>query len=774
MNPRRVDFIKDLNEPQKKAVQDYEGPSLVIAGAGSGKTRVLTYRIAYLLSQGINPHRILALTFTNKAANEMKERIGRLVGNDLARHLWMGTFHSIFARILRLEGKLLGFPSSYSIYDTIDSKSMVKSIIREMNLDDRYYKPGEVYGRISAAKNNLITPQAYMQNNELLEADKRGKKPHLAEIYKRYVQKCKQAGAMDFDDLLMNTYIIFRDHEEVLKKYREYFHYILVDEYQDTNLVQYMIINKLSEKHENLCVVGDDAQSIYSFRGARIENILNFKHDYPEHKLFKLEQNYRSTRNIVEAANGVIARNKEQIKKNLWSDKPEGEKILLLRNSSDQEEGFNIAGMIKEDQMRSQLRNKDFAILYRTNAQSRIFEESLRKMNIPYRVYGSLSFYERKEIKDLLAYLRLTVNTRDDEALKRIINYPARGIGKTTLNKLEQLGQLHRKPLWEILTRAEEFTKLFNKGTITKLKNFAGMMEGFRKQLNKMEAFDLALTIAKDAGVLKDLHYEQSPENITRWENIQELLNGIKIFQESREEGEDSSLDAFLQNVALLTDMDTDDEEDRDKVTIMTVHSAKGLEFKNVYVTGLEEELFPSAMSMYDPRGLEEERRLFYVAMTRAMNKLVISYAETRMRFGLINYATPSRFIQDIQESFITYPLGYSSGMTRPGPKTDYVHLGKVQKSRTGFRRTDISGKTEDTEPAATQSQRPNQEHDFSDPSEIQAGTRVKHPRFGEGKILQIEGSMPNTKATVYFKGLGNKQLLLKFAKLKIITDSNP
>lgn len=769
MNPRRIDFIKELNEAQKKAVRDYQGPSLVIAGAGSGKTRVLTYRIAYLLFQGINPHRILALTFTNKAANEMKERIGKLVGTELARWLWMGTFHSIFARILRTEGKLLGFPSSYSIYDPIDSKSMIKSIIREMNLDDRTYKPGEVFGRISAAKNNLITPQAYMQNNELLEADKRSKKPHLAEIYKRYVHKCKQAGAMDFDDLLMNTYLIFRDHEDVLKKYQEYFHYILVDEYQDTNLVQYMIINKLSENHRNLCVVGDDAQSIYSFRGARIENILNFQHDYPGYKLFKLEQNYRSTRNIVKAANGVIARNREQIKKNLWSDNPEGEKILLLRNSSDQEEGFNIANRIKEDQMRSHLRNQDFAILYRTNAQSRIFEEALRKMNIPYRVYGSLSFYERKEIKDLLAYLRLTVNPLDDEALKRIINYPARGIGKTTLNKLEQLSQLHRKPLWEILNRAGSFPGMFNKGTINKLEHFATMMRGFQKQLKSMEAFDLAMTIAKEAGVLKDLHYEQSPENITRWENIQELLNGIKIFQESREEGEDSSLDAFLQNVALLTDMDTEDPEDRDRVTIMTVHSAKGLEFKNVYVTGLEEELFPSAMSMYDPRGLEEERRLFYVAMTRAMNKLVISYAETRMRFGLINYATPSRFIQDIDESFIEYPLDYSGGMTRKETKTDFIRLGKVQKSRSRLRRIDTAEPAENTPSENNEGQSGFSEEDFTDPSGIQAGMRVIHPRFGEGKVLQIEGDMPNTKATVFFKGYGNKQLLLKFAKLKVV-----
>jgi len=646
-------YLQDLNGAQQAAAEDYKGPSLVIAGAGSGKTRVLTYRIAHLLSHGIRPGTILALTFTNKAAREMKERIGNLVGFDLAKNLWMGTFHSIFARILRHEGHVLGYPSSYTIYDTTDSKNMVKVIIREMNLDDQLYKPPEIAGKISFAKNNLITPKAYQSSTQLIEMDKRTRRPQIADIYMKYSIRMKKANAMDFDDLLLNTYILFRDYPDVLEKYQKYFNYILVDEYQDTNYVQYVIINFLAAKHKNICVVGDDAQSIYSFRGARIENILNFQQDYPGHKLFKLEQNYRSTKNIVNAANSVIEKNREQISKQIWSDNATGDKIELLQAATDNEEGYLISNIIQETIYREHLHYKDFVVLYRTNAQSRIFEESLRKLNIPYRVYGSLSFYQRKEIKDLLAYFRLTVNPYDEEALLRIINYPARGIGNTTVGKLEGLSNKLNKRIWELLSEINQFGEYFNKGTQKKLNDFYELIAGFNKNLQRMEAFDLAYIIADTTGILKDLHYEKSPENISKHENIQELLNSIKEFIESQEPGEKSTLDQYLQNVVLLTDQDTDKDGNKDHVTIMTIHSAKGLEFNHVFIAGLEEDLFPSKMSSSTREELEEERRLFYVALTRAMKKVTLSYASSRYKWGILLNCTPSRFLNEIDSSYL-------------------------------------------------------------------------------------------------------------------------
>lgn len=788
------DFLSDLNEAQQKAVVDFEGPSLVIAGAGSGKTRVLTYRIAHLLSMGIQPRNVLALTFTNKAAREMKERIGKLVGPDLARWLWMGTFHSIFARILRSEGHLLGYPSSFTIYDSSDSKSLVKKIIKEMNLNDQVYKPGEIAARISSAKNNLITPAAYFGNAQLNEMDKRARRPQMADIYKLYAQRCKKADAMDFDDLLLNMHILLRDFPEALEKYQEQFRYVLVDEYQDTNYVQYLITKQLSEKHKNICVVGDDAQSIYSFRGARIENILNFKHDYKDYKLYKLERNYRSTRNIVEAANSIIARNQDQISKKVFSKKEKGDKVKLIRAATDNEEGYLIANAIQDAIFGEQVKHRDIAILYRTNAQSRIFEESLRRMNIPYKVYGGLSFYQRKEIKDLLAYFRLTVNPYDEEALRRIINYPARGIGQTTVGKLEQEASARDIRIWDLLLDTASCSHLFNQGTIRKLNAFNELISDYRSKIETMEAFDLAFSIAESSGILKDLHNDESPENISKYENLQELLNGIREFTESQEESETATLDSFLQSVSLLTDADNEKEEDRNKVTIMTAHSAKGLEFKLVYVTGLEEELFPSRMSSSTREELEEERRLFYVAVTRAMKKVTLSYAASRYRWGVPVNGVPSRFIREIDPEFIEqlpvepetdFSTGngvFQSGRGTEGPgnwsggsarrpaarRTDYTEPRKKAGGtvKVAPATAKIQGKTRVDKAAPST---PDPEFRADDPSKIQSGMQVEHPRFGTGKVLKLEGPEPNRKATVFFQAHGQKQLLLKFAKLKIL-----
>ncbi len=750
-----AEFLKDLNEAQHKAVVEYKGPGLVVAGAGSGKTRVLTYRVAYLLSRGIPPGKVLALTFTNKAAREMKERIGRLVGADLARHLWMGTFHSVFARILRFEGHHLGYPESYTIYDTADSRSLVKTIVRELNLNDQVYKPAEIHGRISWVKNNLITPDAYFSSPELMERDKRTRRPRLADIYKLYAIRCKKADAMDFDDLLLNMHILIRDFPEVLETYQDRFQYILVDEYQDTNHVQYRIVNRLSAGHGNICVVGDDAQSIYSFRGARIENILNFKHDYPGYRLFKLERNYRSTRNIVDAANSVISKNRDRISKQVYSRKEEGQKISLVRALTDNEEGFMIAGRIRDAVYSEHLGFPDIAVMYRTNAQSRIFEESLRKLNIPYKVYGSLSFYQRKEIRDLLAYFRLTVNPYDEEALKRIINYPARGIGAVTVSRLVEQAAREDKRTWDILLGAEAHTDIFNRGTIRKLKAFTALIRGYREKLRTMEAFDLAWVIAESSGIMKDLHYENAPENLSKYENLQEILNGIRKFTQSREEGEDTTLDAFLQSVALMTDADNEKDEDRDKVSIMTIHAAKGLEFKNVYVAGMEEDLFPSRMSSSTREDLEEERRLFYVALTRAMKKVTLSWAASRYRWGIPVNGVPSRFIREIDAQFIDNPVenaSYSPSI--------HVHRKPFPEGRPGT-------------PAGQAAARNAGEDGFGihDPGLVQTGMEVEHPRFGKGKVLNLEGELPDRKATVFFNDHGQKQLLLKFARLKILND---
>jgi len=764
------DFIKDLNEAQQKAVLAINGPSLVIAGAGSGKTRVLTYRIAYLLSQDIPPSQILALTFTNKAAREMKERIGKLVGPERARYLWMGTFHSVFSKILRREGHLLGYPSTYTIYDTSDSRSLIRKIIKELDLNDQIYKAAEIHGRISSAKNNLITPQAYFSSAQLIEMDKRTRRPRIADIYKLYALRCKKSDAMDFDDLLLNLYILIRDFPEVLARYQEQFRYILVDEYQDTNYLQYKIINQLSSRYKNICVVGDDAQSIYSFRGARIENILNFKHDYPDYGLFKLERNYRSTRNIVEAANSIIAKNRDQISKKIWSKKETGEKIKLIRAATDNEEGYLIANLIKDAVYAHQLRHLEIAILYRTNAQSRIFEEALRKLNIPYKVYGSLSFYQRKEIKDLLGYFRLTVNPYDEEALHRIINYPARGIGQTTLSRLDEIAASQDKRIWDVLLSIDDFSSVFNQGTIRKLKAFIALISGYRDNLQTMEAFDLAYSIAESSGIMKDLHYHNSPENLSKWENLQEILNGIKEFVESQEEAEDTTLESFLQSVSLLTDADSEKEEDRDKVTIMTAHAAKGLEYRFVYVTGLEEELFPSRMSSNTREEIEEERRLFYVAVTRAMEQVTLSYATTRYRWGVPVNSVPSRFIREIEPEYMDQQLEENRvDSIQPAWKSSQPSWKPAQKKVEPVRVTTEKIKRMKPVSRATPSSGSGAQFVSDDPAKIQTGMQVEHPRFGMGKIINLEGEPPNRKATVFFKEHGQKQLLLKFAKLKII-----
>lgn len=773
----------DLNEAQQEAVLNHKGPALVIAGAGSGKTRVLTYRIAYLLSMGIHPSRILALTFTNKAASEMKERIASMVSPDLARNLWMGTFHSLFARMLRREAEVLGFPSNFTIYDTIDSRSLIKTIVRELSLDEKIYKPSEVFGRISAAKNNLVTPDVYMGSGEYQVRDQVSRRPRLGEVYDRYVKRCKHFGAMDFDDLLLQTNLLFRDHPAVLDKYRESFDYVLVDEYQDTNYSQYLIVKKLSEVHRNLCVVGDDAQSIYSFRGARIENILNFKNDYPDYRIFKLEQNYRSTRTIVKAANSVIKKNRGQISKEVFSKNETGEPIRVVKASDDREEGFLVAGHISDLRFREQLEHKDFAILYRTNAQSRIFEESLRRMNIPYKVYGSLSFYQRKEIKDLLAYFRLTVNPRDDESLKRIINYPMRGIGKTSLDKLIAYSQKLDTHIWDVLTHLDQVNLGFNKGTLAKLQGFTLLIKSFRQRLQEMEAFDLAYTIAGEAGIIRDLQADKTPENVSRYENIEELLNGIKVFTDDPEREGDLTLAEYLQEVTLMTDADQEKDEDRNKVTLMTIHSAKGLEFKHLVIAGVEEELFPSQMSTDNPKDLEEERRLFYVALTRAEKSALITYAALRYKWGIQNSCSPSRFIKEVDPKYLELPPDFypvlpgngSSGTEKEKFVPETYRKLMQQRSQpsqiqAGGRKLVNVNQARPSSTSAGASPASQAPKDFvpSDPSMVRVGIKVEHPRFGIGEVHQLEGTGSNIKATVLFP-IGTKQLLLKFAKLRVV-----
>ncbi len=769
------DYLDELNPAQKEAVVNTEGPSLVIAGAGSGKTRVLTYRIAHLLKQGARPSTILALTFTNKAAREMKNRIAQVVGENAARYLWMGTFHSIFARILRTEHEILGYPSNYTIYDSADSKSLIKTIIKDFQLDDKVYKPGVVSGRISMAKNNLVTPVAYAENAELRQFDKSIRMPRIIEIYKEYTKRCFLSGAMDFDDLLLKTNILFRDHEETLKKYQERFDYVLVDEYQDTNYAQYLIIKKLAAMHNNICVVGDDAQSIYSFRGARIENILNFKKDYPSHKIFKLEQNYRSTQTIVNAANSIIEKNKRQIPKKVFSKQEKGNLIKVLSALTDNEEGFMVANEISETQLRDHYMYEDYAILYRTNAQSRVFEESLRKRNIPYKIYGGLSFYQRKEIKDLLAYFRMVVNPADNEALKRIINFPARGIGVTTLSKLEKASSENGVSIWAITEQLPEVNHaLLNKGTISKIEGFKALIKTFRKQAGSADAFELAITIAEKSGILKGLYNDKSPEGLSRFENIQELLNAIQEFTISgREEGQPNQLSNYMEEVSLLTDMDNEKPEDNNKVSLMTVHSAKGLEFKNVFVVGLEENLFPSNQSRQkkSEEDFEEERRLFYVAVTRAKANAYLSFALQRYKWGKLEFCTPSRFLEEVDKEFVDMTLAQQKHSTS-GNNFDFNNTAQEPSTNRKPKINPLAGQNILNRKLVklNDNTQGSQQFQGDDPSGIQPGMTVEHQRFGIGKVLKIEGISPNLKATVFFQTAGQKQLLLKFAKLKIVS----
>ena len=771
------DYLQDLNEAQRSAVENYDGASLVIAGAGSGKTRVLTYRIAHLLKLGAKPWSVLALTFTNKAAREMKDRIAAIVGANVAKYLWMGTFHSIFARILRTEAESIGYPSNFTIYDAADSKSLIKTIIKDMKLDDKTYKPNVVASRISSAKNNLISPAAYANFPEIYEYDQSIRMPFIGSIYKEYAKRCFLAGAMDFDDLLMKTNILFRDNPKILEKYQLQFDYVLVDEYQDTNHAQYLIIKRLAEKHHNICVVGDDAQSIYSFRGARIENILNFQKDYPEHKVFKLEQNYRSTQTIVNAANSIIAKNKRQIPKNVFSKKEKGNLIKVSSALTDNEEGFIVANQISELRMRNHYKFEDFAILYRTNAQSRIFEEALRKRNIPYKIFGGLSFYQRKEIKDLLAYFRFVINPKDNEAFKRIVNYPARGIGDTTTSKLEQAASQYELSIAEVISdKREENPAQLNKGTVAKLDEFNALINVFREKVKTADAYELATDVATNTGLLKDLYRDQTPEGLSRFENIQELLNGIQEFTLSaKEEGREVMLENYMEDVALLTDQDSEKPEDFDKVSMMTVHMAKGLEFKNVFIVGLEENLFPSNQTGAKTiEEFEEERRLFYVAVTRAEENAFLSYARQRYKWGKLEFCNPSRFLEEMDSNYLDKPVERELSFfdnesdSKPVRSTwsSQQTPGRIVRNPV-VNSVDLSSKLKKLRDVKKEMN----EFDGSPSSEIQAGMTVEHQRFGRGKVLQVEGQVPNIKATVFFQNMGQKQLLLKFAKLKIIRE---
>ena len=781
------DYIEELNEGQRNAVLYNDGPSLVIAGAGSGKTRVLTYKIAYLLENGYQPWNILALTFTNKAAREMKERIARQVGPERARHLWMGTFHSMFLRILHVEAGHIGFTSQFTIYDTADSKSLIRSIIKEMGLDEKVYKPGMVQARISNAKNHLVSPAGYANNKEAYEGDRAAKVPALRDIYQRYWERCRQADAMDFDDLLFYTFLLFRDHPEVLARYQDQFRYILVDEYQDTNFAQHSIVLQLAKNHQHVCVVGDDAQSIYSFRGADIDNILYFTKVYPDTKVFKLEQNYRSTQTIVRAANSLIEKNQWQIRKEVFSEKEKGEAIGVYQAYSDVEEGDIVVNKIAELRREKRYAYSDFAILYRTNAQSRIFEEAMRKRSMPYRIYGGLSFYQRKEIKDVIAYFRLIVNPNDEEAFKRIINYPARGIGDTTVGKIIAAATGHNVSLWTVLCEPLAYGLNFNKGTGGKLQAFRELISAFITDVAEKNAYEIGADIIRQSGIINDVCQDSSPENLSRKENIEELVNGMSDFCAQRQEEGNPNvlLGDFLSEVSLLTDQDSDKDGDDEKITLMTVHSAKGLEFKNVFVVGMEENLFPSSMVGDSPRALEEERRLFYVAITRAEEHCFLSYAKTRFRYGKMEFGSPSRFLKDIDVRFLRLPQ--DAGMFR-----------RVEEEAAVFRRENARGFAPDKEDAPyggkeRVSVRPKQQiiaptvprnlkrvapsanTASTSPSagasanRVQQGQLIEHERFGLGEVLKVEGEGDNAKATIRFKNAGDKQLLLRFARFKVI-----
>jgi DNA helicase-2/ATP-dependent DNA helicase PcrA len=774
-----MDFLEQLNDSQREAVLYNEGPSLVIAGAGSGKTRVLTCKIAYLLQQGISPYNILALTFTNKAAREMKNRIGAIVGEDVARHLWMGTFHSVFLRILRRESDRLGYGSDFTIYDTQDSQSLIKSIIKELQLDDKLYKPSVVQARISSAKNALITPEVYASDHDLLEDDRYHRRDRISAIYMFYRNRCKASEALDFDDLLLCTYLLFKDNPDILDRYRNQFRFIFVDEYQDTNSVQHEIVRQLAAEHQRICVVGDDAQSIYSFRGANIGNILNFRNIYPETRLFKLEQNYRSTQTIVNAANSLIKNNKEQIPKTIFSKNAEGELIRVINAYSDYEEGYSVAGRIAEMRMLKQYDYNDFAILYRTNAQSRIFEEALRKINIPYRIYGGLSFYQRKEIKDVIAYMRLVSNPNDEEALKRIINYPARGIGDTTVGKIIAAANMHDTSLWTVLSNPLAYNLNVNSGTASKLNDFHTLIETFIAANADRNAHELGVEIIRQTGLYSDLYADKTPEGISRVQNIDELQNSLYTFVSERMEdgSQNVRISDFLAEVSLLTDQDTDKDVESDRVTMMTIHAAKGLEFRNVFVVGLEENLFPSERYSENPGAIEEERRLFYVAITRARENVMLTYAKNRFRNGQSLSCTPSRFIRNISSEYLRLPSDalLNKGNFQPSVfgKPSYMTPSFKSSSKTTFRQQT------NEQPKSNLYFNPHKlsqmeadgpmlkSHDRI--GGVAVGNTVFHERFGKGVVFALTGDGDNAKAGVNFENFGKKHMLLKFARFKVL-----
>lgn len=762
-----MDFLEGLNPQQRQAVEQVQGPVMIVAGAGSGKTRVITYRVAHLLNKGVDAFNILVLTFTNKAAKDMRERIISVVGNG-AKNLWMGTFHSVFAKILRSEAPRIGYPNNFTIYDTDDSKSLLRAILKEMNLDDKLYNINFVFSRISMCKNNLISVTEYQQNEQIQTEDFTTGRGHLGKIYETYALRCFKAGAMDFDDLLFKTNVLLKDHPDVLYKYQNKFKYLMVDEYQDTNFSQYLIVKKLASINYNLCVVGDDAQSIYGFRGANIQNILNFKKDYPDVKIYKLEQNYRSTQNIVNVANSIIAKNTNQLEKNTFSANQIGDKIKVTRAFSDNEEGKNVAETILQERGNKGLKYKDFAILYRTNAQSRSMEEGLRKLNVPYKIYGGVSFYQRKEIKDLIAYFRLTFNPNDEEALKRVINYPVRGIGKTTIDKIIIAANHQNKTLFDVLSNAQQF--LDNRAA-TSVTNFYNTIQSFSIVAQNNNAYDAALHIAQHSGLLKDLYDDKSVEGLNRYQMLQELLNGIKEFAE-REDIEDRNLSVYMQDIALLTNDDKDKDKDADTVSLMTIHSSKGLEFPHVFIVGLEENLFPSQMSLSSRADLEEERRLFYVAITRAEKKLSISYATSRFKFGTLVNCEPSQFLDEIEPKYLE--LDFQKKQSRISENFD--------NERTSWqsRKVDVSDTYSKPKPATTQSKIkttsllakahvPSPGFAADNTANLEVGQQVEHERFGFGNVTAIEGAKTEMKATILFKQLGEKQLILRYAKLRIV-----
>ena len=791
-----MDLLNDLNDAQRAAVEYIDGPSLVIAGAGSGKTRVLTYKIAYLLSQGMKPWSIMALTFTNKAAREMKERIGKLVGDDLAQHLYMGTFHSIFSRILRAEAEHIGFNNNFTIYDESDSRSLLKAIIKEMGLDDKTYKPAAVHARISMAKNNLVTAEAYDSDPAILEQNKRAKMPAVGKIYVAYVQRCRQANAMDFDDLLMLTFQLFRDHEEIRQKYAGRFDYILVDEYQDTNHVQMSIVMQLCKEKLRVCAVGDDSQSIYSFRGANIDNILNYQKQLPGTQLFKLEQNYRSTQTIVEAANSLIHHNRNQIQKEVFSKNDKGEKIQYKPAYSDKEEALIVAKNIQRIKRQDDCGYDQFAILYRTNAQSRSFEEEFRKQGIPYRIYGGLSFYQRKEIKDIIAYFRLVANPDDEEAFKRIINYPARGIGATTVMKIADCAHQNQVSFWEVIGNIEHYGLNVNKGTQTKLENFRLLISSFIDRSHTLDVYELGDAIIRESRISEDIMSGKNADDLARQENLEEFLSGMQTFVAGRqEEGrmDEAYLTDYLQDVALLTDADSEGEKDEPRVSLMTIHAAKGLEFATVFVVGLEENIFPSPLAAISVRELEEERRLLYVAITRAEKHCILTNAKNRFRYGKMEFDNPSRFIDEIDASLIeggeeapesSFGGGYGGRMPwdrdRSGYRRDYQNSKPVASQfmadpKPGFKSVRavnavhrIMGDTASSSSVALAGSSASKASSAA--GSLSEGCRIEHQRFGIGTVLKIEGSGENTKATVEFQNAGTKQLLLKFAKFTILS----